>query len=102
MMFQQKTMGRGLPWWSSGYNWAAPAGGAGSIPGGGTRFHVPQGTAKKKRKYPTKKKASGRAEPGAFNNASKIVHVSVAVLQRRKVSERGASSQPRRRQKLGN
>ena len=48
------------------------------------------------------KKARGREEPGAFNNASKIVHVSVAVLQRRKVSERGASSQPRRRQKLGN
>jgi len=57
---------------------------------------------KKKGNILQKKKASGRAEPGTFNNASKIVHVSVAVLQRRKVSERGASSQPRRRQKLGN
>lgn len=30
------------------------------IPGGGTRFHMPQGMAKKKRKYPAKKTVGGQ------------------------------------------
>lgn len=35
----------GCPWWSSGWDSALRAGGMGSIPGSGTRSHMPQPTA---------------------------------------------------------